>query len=192
MKHTAPPFPAPRSSWDFQVALSEDKLRMCARKLTHARRDPLAMAGYALRIASWSAACCAVVSDDNPLEQAARSGGPLLARDAGRPQACCLRHRIGGPGRTGALLPRQRQRSDPRQAAVPGHGVLAVVHGAGKEAGMRQMVRLAGRTNKDAELLQPVFLALRSNDQAGCLRACAGRIGDRGSPRRHAAAACHG
>src|SRR6187401_3261771 len=47
MVHAEPPSPLPsRLPWDFHPALTEDRLRICARLLAHARRDALAMASY--------------------------------------------------------------------------------------------------------------------------------------------------
>ncbi len=38
-----------RLPWDFHPALSEDRLRLCARLLANARRDALALAAYEMR-----------------------------------------------------------------------------------------------------------------------------------------------
>ena len=37
---------APRLPWDFHPALTEARLRVCARLLANARRDALALAAY--------------------------------------------------------------------------------------------------------------------------------------------------
>jgi hypothetical protein len=45
MEHADPPSPPPsRLPWDYHPALTEERLRLCARMLANARRDALAMA----------------------------------------------------------------------------------------------------------------------------------------------------
>ena len=69
------PSPAPsRLPWDFHPALTEDRLRICARMLAHARRDALAMASYELGDDPWSVGCRAFAFGRHRLERAARSG----------------------------------------------------------------------------------------------------------------------
>src|SRR3954454_13695786 len=70
-----PPSPAlPRLPWDFHPALSEDRLRLCARLLANARRDALAMASYELGDDPWSAGCRAFAFGRHRLKRAAESG----------------------------------------------------------------------------------------------------------------------
>jgi hypothetical protein len=47
------PLPS-RLPWDFHPALTEERLRLCARMLANARRDVLAMASYELGDDPWS------------------------------------------------------------------------------------------------------------------------------------------
>ena len=58
------PSPAPpalpasrRLPWDIHPALSEDRLRICARLLAHARRDAIRMASYEMGDTTWSVGC---------------------------------------------------------------------------------------------------------------------------------------
>ncbi len=46
MEHATPP--PSRLPWNFHPALTEERLRICARMLANARRDALAMASYEL------------------------------------------------------------------------------------------------------------------------------------------------
>jgi hypothetical protein len=72
---TAPPSPAPvRLPWDIHPALSEERLRICARLLANARRDALAMASYELGDDPWSVGCRAFAFGRNRLTRAASSG----------------------------------------------------------------------------------------------------------------------
>ena len=49
--------PSRRLPWDFHPALTEDRLRACARMLANARRDALAMASYEMGDDPWSVGC---------------------------------------------------------------------------------------------------------------------------------------
>ena len=70
-----PPSPAPaRLPWDIHPALTEDRLRICARMLANARRDALAMASYELGDDPWSVGCRAFAFGRNRLARAASSG----------------------------------------------------------------------------------------------------------------------
>ena len=48
------PPPPPRLPWDFHPALTEERLRLCARMPANARRDALAMASYELGDDPWN------------------------------------------------------------------------------------------------------------------------------------------
>ena len=56
-----PALPAPSASrrlpWDIHPALGEDRLRICARLLAHARRDAIRMASYEMGDTTWSVGC---------------------------------------------------------------------------------------------------------------------------------------
>jgi hypothetical protein len=70
---TAPPAPT-RLPWDIHPALSEERLRVCARMLANARRDALAMASYELGDDPWSVGCRAFAFGRHRLQRAAASG----------------------------------------------------------------------------------------------------------------------
>src|SRR3954468_11697768 len=76
-----PAAPAPtRFPWDLHPALTEERLRICARMLANARRDALAMASYELGDDPWSVGCRAFAFGRHRLERAASSGDyPWLA-----------------------------------------------------------------------------------------------------------------
>ncbi|MCB4825384.1 hypothetical protein [Roseicella aerolata] len=64
----------PRLPWDLHPALTEDRLRVCARMLANARRDALAMASYELGDDPWSIGCRAFAFGRHRLQRAAASG----------------------------------------------------------------------------------------------------------------------
>src|SRR3954468_1283574 len=66
--------PSPRLPWDFHPALSEDRLRVCARLRANARRDALALAAYELGDDSWSVGCRAYAFGRHRLLRVAESG----------------------------------------------------------------------------------------------------------------------
>src|SRR3954466_8252351 len=75
MEHAESPSPpSSRLPWDFHPALTEDRLRICARMLAHARRDALAMASYELDDNPWSVGCRAFAFGRHRLKRAAHSG----------------------------------------------------------------------------------------------------------------------
>ena len=73
MEQTNPP-PPPRLPWDFHPALTEERLRICARLLANARRDALALASYEMGDDPWSVGCRAFAFGRHRLERAAASG----------------------------------------------------------------------------------------------------------------------
>jgi hypothetical protein len=60
--------------WELHPALTEDRLRVCARMLANARRDALAMASYELGDDAWSVGCRAYAFGRSRLARAAGSG----------------------------------------------------------------------------------------------------------------------
>ena len=61
----------PRLPWQFHPALTEERLRICARLLANARRDAVAMARYELGDDSWSVGCRAYAFGKQRLRRAA-------------------------------------------------------------------------------------------------------------------------
>lgn len=77
MEHTEPPpgvSTQPKLPWELHPALSEERLRICARLLANARRDALAMASYELGDDSWSVGCRAYAFGRHRLARAASTG----------------------------------------------------------------------------------------------------------------------
>jgi hypothetical protein len=68
------PAPSARLPWELHAALTEDRLRVCARLLANARRDALAMASYELGDDPWSVGCRAYAFGKHRLARAATSG----------------------------------------------------------------------------------------------------------------------
>ena len=64
----------PRLPWDFHPALTEERLRVCARLLANARRDALALAAYEMGEDSWSVGCRAYAFGRQRLKRVAESG----------------------------------------------------------------------------------------------------------------------
>ncbi len=70
----APESPSqPRLPWDFHPALSEERLRLCARLLANARRDAIALAAYDIGDDSWSVGCRAYAFGKQRLKRVAAS-----------------------------------------------------------------------------------------------------------------------
>jgi len=66
---------SPRLPWDFHPALTEDRLRLCARLLANARRDAVALAAYEMGDDSWSVGCRAYAFGKQRLKRVAESRG---------------------------------------------------------------------------------------------------------------------
>ncbi len=65
--------PHPRLPWDFHPALTEERLRLCARLLANARRDAIALAVYDMGDDSWSVGCRAYAFGKQRLKRVAAS-----------------------------------------------------------------------------------------------------------------------
>jgi hypothetical protein len=65
---------AARLPWDFHPALTEDRLRLCARLLANARRDAIALAAYEMGDDSWSVGCRAYAFGRHRLKHIAAQG----------------------------------------------------------------------------------------------------------------------
>jgi hypothetical protein len=74
MDETPESHPSPRLPWDFHPALTEDRLRLCARLLANARRDAVALAAYEMGDDSWSVGCRAYAFGRHRLLRVAESG----------------------------------------------------------------------------------------------------------------------
>ena len=65
--------PGPHLPWEFHPALSEERLRFCARLLANARRDAVALAKYEMGDDSWSVGCRAYAFGKQRLKRIAQS-----------------------------------------------------------------------------------------------------------------------
>jgi hypothetical protein len=63
-----------RLPWDFHPALTEERLRICARLLANARRDAVALAAYEMGDDNWSVGCRAYAFGKQRLKRVASSG----------------------------------------------------------------------------------------------------------------------
>ena len=66
--------PPARLPWDFHLALTEERLRFCARLLANARRDAVALAAYEMGDDNWSVGCRAYAFGKQRLKRVAESG----------------------------------------------------------------------------------------------------------------------
>ncbi len=64
---------SPRLPWEFHPALTDDRLRLCARLLANARRDAVALAAYEMGDDSWSVGCRAYAFGKQRLKRVAAS-----------------------------------------------------------------------------------------------------------------------
>ena len=71
---SAPALPSSRRlPWEIHPALSEDRLRICARLLAHARRDAIRMASYEMGDTTWSVGCRAYAFGQQRMRRAAEN-----------------------------------------------------------------------------------------------------------------------
>jgi hypothetical protein len=161
-----PPAPPPaRLPWDFHPALTEERLRICARLLANARRDALAMASDALGDDPWSVGCRAFAFGRHRLQRAASSGDhPWLAVLDDSAHFVFV---IGGNGNgvpvrfyrgaaeepTGRTLRRQEMEVQQLSLAL------------GETAAEGLAFRLAVETAEAGRVERVVFLALRGEDR---------------------------
>jgi len=171
MEHAEPPSPLPsRLPWDFHPALTEDRLRICARMLAHARRDALAMASYELGDDPWSVGCRAFAFGRHRLQRAASSGDyPWLAvlddsahfvfviGAAGEGEGVPVRFFRGAADEPTERTLR-RQEMEVQQ--------LSLALGEGAAEGLA--FRLAVETGEAGRVERVVFLALRGEDRVEC------------------------
>lgn len=169
MEHAALPSPPPsRLPWDFHPALTEDRLRICARILVNARRDALAMASYELGDDPWSVGCRAFAFGRHRLQRAASSGDyPWLAvlDDSA--------HFVFVIGSNGQGVPvrffrgaadEPTERTLRRQEMEVQQLSLALGEAAAEDLAFR----LAVETGEDGRVERVVFLALRGEDRVEC------------------------
>ena len=71
---TESPRPPLRLPWEIHPALEEGRLKVCARLLTHARRDAVRLANYEMGDTSWSVGCRAYAFGQQRIRRAAERG----------------------------------------------------------------------------------------------------------------------
>src|SRR3954470_4262733 len=164
---SAPP-PPPRLPWDFHPALTEERLRLCARMLANPRRDALAMASYELGDDPWSVGCRAFAFGRHRLKRAAQSGDypwlEVLDDSA---------HFVFVIGSNGQGVPVRFYRGaadDPTERTLRQQEIevqqLSLALGEAAAEGLA--FRLAVETGADGRVERVVFLALRGEDRVEC------------------------
>src|SRR3954463_11426347 len=163
----APPAP-PRLPWDFHPALTEDRLRICARMLANARRDAIAMASYELGDDPWSIGCRAFAFGRHRLKRAAESGDypwlEVLDDSA---------HFVFVIGSNGHGVPVRFYRGaadEPTERTLRRQEMeLQQLSLAWGEAAAEDLAfRLAVETGEAGRVERVVFLALRGEDRVEC------------------------
>ena len=163
-----------RLPWDYHPALTEDRLRLCARLLAHARRDALAMASYELGDDPWSVGCRAFAFGRHRLQRAASSGDyPWLAvlddsahfvfvigtagEGEGEGEGVPVRF-FRGPADEPTERTLRRQEMEVQQLSLA----------LGEVAAEGLAFRLAVETGEAGRVERVVFLALRGEDRVEC------------------------
>lgn len=164
----SPSPPPPRLPWDFHPALTEERLRICARLLANARRDALALASYEMGDDPWSVGCRAFAFGRHRLERAASSGDypwlEVLDDSAhfvfvisGNGNGVPVRfYRGAAEEPTERTL--RRQEMEVRQLSLA----------LGETAAEGLAFRLAVETGEAGRVERVVFLALRGEDRVEC------------------------
>src|SRR3954466_14330794 len=169
MEHAESPSPpSSRLPWDFHPALTEDRLRICARMLAHARRDALAMASYDLGDDPWSVGCRAFAFGRHRLKRAAASGDfpwlEVLDDSA---------HFVFVIGSNGNGVPVRFYRGaadEPTERTLRRQEmeVQQLSLALGEAAAEGLAFRLAVETGEAGRVERVVFLALRGEDRVEC------------------------
>ena len=158
--------PSARLPWDLHPALTEDRLRICARLLANARRDAIAMASYELGDDGWSVGCRAFAFGRQRLRRVAESGvHPWLTVLDESHHFVFLIDKVPvrfyrGPADdpTARTLKRQGAELDQLSLAL------------GEDVGRDGLVfRFALETGGNGAIERVVFLALRGEDRTECL-----------------------
>ncbi len=163
-----PSAPSPRLPWDFHPALTEERLRICARMLANARRDALAMASYELGDDPWSIGCRAFAFGRHRLRRAAESGDypwlEVLDDSA---------HFVFVIGSNGHGVPVRFYRGaadDPTDRTLRQQETEAeqLSLALGEEAAAGLAFRFAVETGEGGRVERVVFLALRREEKVEC------------------------
>ena len=169
MEHAAPPTSSPsRLPWDFHPALTEERLRVCARMLANARRDALAMASYELGDDPWSVGCRAFAFGRHRLERAASSGDhPWLEVLDSSAHFVFV---IGGNGNGVPVRFYRGTADEPTERTLKRQEVEVqqLTLALGETAAEGLAFRLAVETDGAGRVDRVVFLALRGEDRVDC------------------------
>ena len=167
---TAPPRSSPpsRLPWDFHPALTEERLRLCARMLANARRDALAMASYELGDDPWSIGCRAFAFGRHRLERAAASGEyPWLEVLDGSAHFVFV---IGANGHGVPVRFYRGPADEPtaRTLRCQEQEAEQLCLALGEEVAEGLVFRFAVETGEGGRVERVVFLALRGEDRVEC------------------------
>ncbi len=149
-----------RLPWDFHPALTEERLRLCARLLANARRDALALAAYEMGDDSWSVGCRAYAFGRQRLTRVAGSGEhPWLRVMDDSHHFVFLIEQVPvrfyrGPADEPTARTLRRQEAEAQQ--------LGLALGIDVAEGL--VFRLAVETNASGSVERVVFLALRGEE----------------------------
>ena len=169
MEHAdQPPPPPARLPWDFHPALTEERLRICARMLANARRDALAMASYELGDDPWSVGCRAFAFGRHRLERAASSGDyPWLEVLDDSAHFVFV---IGGNGNGVPVRFYRGAADEPTERTLRRQEVEVqqLSLALGEEAAEGLAFRLAVETGEGGRVERVVFLTLRGEDRVEC------------------------
>ena len=158
--------PLARLPWELHPALTEDRLRVCARLLANARRDALAMASYELGDDAWSVGCRAYAFGRHRLARAAMSGQHnwLGVLDESNAFVFLIEdvpvrfYRGLADEPTARMIRRHAEEAQQLSLAL------------GDAAGEGMVFRLAVETGEGGRVERVVFLALRGEEgQAACV-----------------------
>ena len=169
MEQAKPPSPpSARSPWDFHPALTEERLRLCARMLANARRDALALASYEMGDDPWSVGCRAFAFGRNRLQRAASSGDyPWLEVLDDSAHFVFV---IGGNGNGVPIRFFRGAADEPTERTLRRQEMelqqLSLALGETEAEGLA--FRLAVETDASGRVERVVFLALRGDDQVEC------------------------
>jgi hypothetical protein len=156
---------SPRLPWEFHPALTEERLRVCARLLANARRDALAMASFELGDDAWSVGCRAYAFGRHRLSRVAEAGiHPWLTVLDDSHHFVFLIEQVPvrfyrGPADEPTARTLRRQEGEAQQLGLA----------LGEDAAAGGLVfRLALETNERGGIERVVFLALRGEDRTEC------------------------
>ena len=168
MEHADPSPPPARLPWEFHPALTEERLRLCARMLANARRDALAMARYEMGDDPWSVGCRAFAFGRHRLERAASSGDfPWLEVLDDSAHFVFL---IGDNGHGVPVRFYRGAAEEPTERTLKRQEMevqqLSLALGETEAEGLA--FRLAVETDGTGRVERVVFLALRGEDRVEC------------------------